>query len=116
MWWWISGGMGALAVACGAFGAHGLKAKVTPDLLEIWHTAAHYHLIHAVVLLALTSSQLAPNLGHWLIFIGTLIFSGSLYLLVLTDTRWLGAITPIGGVCLILGWLAIAYFGAKSLT
>jgi len=115
MWWWISGITGALAVACGAFGAHGLKARVEPDLLEIWHTAAHYHLLHAVVLLALTSSSHAPGVGGWLIFVGTIIFSGSLYTLVLTDTRWLGAITPIGGVCLIAGWIAIAVYGAKSL-
>jgi uncharacterized membrane protein YgdD (TMEM256/DUF423 family) len=107
--------MGALAVAFGAFGAHGLKAKVTPELLEIWQTGAHYHLIHAVVLLVLTASNQTPNLGTWLILAGTIIFSGSLYTLVLTDTRWLGAITPIGGVCLITGWLLIAFYGAKSL-
>lgn len=115
MWWWISGISGALAVAFGAFGAHGLKARVAPELLDIWHTAAHYHLLHAVVLLVLTASPHPPGLGGWLILAGTIIFSGSLYALVLTDTRWLGAITPIGGVCLILGWLAIAYYGAKSL-
>jgi uncharacterized membrane protein YgdD (TMEM256/DUF423 family) len=115
MWWWISGISGALAVACGAFGAHGLKARVEPELLDIWQTAAHYHLLHAIVLLALTASPQPPTLGTWLILVGTIIFSGSLYTLVLTDTRWLGAITPIGGVCLILGWLTIAYYGAKSL-
>ena len=116
MWWWISGITGALAVACGAFGAHGLKGRVEPELLQIWHTAAHYHLLHAVVLLVLTSSQQAPNPGNWLILTGIIIFSGSLYTMVLTDTRALGAITPIGGICLIAGWVAIAVYGAKSLS
>jgi len=105
-----------VAVATGAFGAHGLRAWVTPERLAVWHTAVLYHLIHALGLLVLAA--LAPQLGGmvgslalaaWCLLAGILLFSGSLYLLVLTDTPWLGAITPVGGVAFILGWLLLAW-------
>lgn len=93
----------------GAFGAHALRAQVTTDRLDTWQTAAHYQLLHAVVLLALAAwLQWAPTpLRRWALrfFVaGICLFSGSLYLLVLLDITWLGAVTPIGGVGLILAW------------
>ena len=110
--------LAALAVAAGAFGAHGLKARVSPADLVIWETAARYHLVHALALVALgVLGAAAPRTRlTWagrLLTAGTLVFSGSLYLLVATGTRWLGAITPIGGTALIAGWLALAV-GARQ--
>jgi len=111
MWIWIAAASGALAIAAGAFGAHGLKARVNEDLLAVWQTASHYHLAHSIVLLALAlfalSTGKSVRLPAGLIGAGMTIFSGSLYVLVLTDLRWLGAITPIGGVLLIAGWLSL---------
>jgi len=107
----------ALAVGTGAFGAHGLGAMVMPARLAVWQTAVLYHLIHGVGLLALVAlaAQLGGLSGNrllrlavWALLLGIMLFSGSLYLLVLTDTPWLGALTPIGGVAFILGWLAVA--------
>lgn len=104
----------ALAVALGAFGAHGLKNRVAEADLLIWQTAVNYHIWHSLALLALgVLLQLVkprlPLLWSARSFMfGIIIFSGSLYLLVLTNTRWLGAITPIGGVAFILGWLLLA--------
>ena len=107
--------MGALAVAIGAFGAHALKNLLEANnRLETFETASKYHFYHALALLfvGLLFSYGSPrsmNLsGHFFIW-GIIIFSGSLYLLCLTNIRWLGAITPIGGVLLILGWCALAY-------
>lgn len=104
----------AIAIALGAFGAHGLKAKVDDYYLGVWNTAAEYHLYHALALLllgALAKLFSASGLvtSGWVIAIGTLIFSGSLYLLVLSGQRWLGAITPFGGTILIIGWLMAAW-------
>lgn len=104
----------ALAVICGAFGAHGLKARVDSVLLETWATASDYHLYHALALLL--AGVLARQFGAagivtagWILFAGMVVFSGSLYLLVLTGQRWLGAITPLGGTALIIGWLWLAW-------
>jgi uncharacterized membrane protein YgdD (TMEM256/DUF423 family) len=109
MWWRIAGIVGALGVLLGAFGAHGLKTVVTdPHLLEVWDTAARYHLIHAVALLGVAAHPSQPRLPGPLFLLGICIFSGSLYLMALTGILWLGAITPIGGVCFIAGWLALA--------
>ncbi|XWN36414.1 MAG: DUF423 domain-containing protein [Balneola sp.] len=101
--------LAAVAVGLGAFGAHALENTLTPKRLETWNTAVTYHMWHALALigLALVSKVFEVDL-IWsmnLIVAGIFIFSGSLYLLCLTDTSWLGAITPIGGVCFILGWL-----------
>jgi uncharacterized membrane protein YgdD (TMEM256/DUF423 family) len=106
--------LAALAVAGGAFGAHGLRGRLTPDDLAIFETAVRYHLIHALALFAV-----AWVMDRWpggmvstaavLMVLGILVFSGSLYLLVLTGPRWLGAITPIGGVGLIAGWAVLAW-------
>ena len=106
--------MGALGVGAGAFAAHGLKARLTPDLLAVFETGARYQMIHALALLAVglvlaRTPHPAVGASGWLFIIGVVIFSGSLYLLALTGVRWLGAITPIGGLAMIAGWLALAW-------
>ncbi len=110
----LSGALGFLGVALGAFGAHGLKSVITPELLTIFETGSRYHLIHSVVLVVLAlSAKLEESqslrIGFWAIFVGILIFSGSLYILSITGIRILGAITPLGGVSFLIGWAAIAY-------
>ena len=99
-----------LAVAAGAFGAHGLEGIVTPDRLDIFKTAAQYQMYHALALLIIglihARSTLVTWSGHCFTG-GILVFSGSLYLLVLTNTSWLGAITPIGGLLFIAGWILL---------
>lgn len=115
MFWRIGAALGALGVALGAFGAHGLEARVTdPAQLEWWHTAARYHLLHAVALLGVAAHPARPRVAGWLFVAGIAIFSGSLYVMALTGLRWLGAITPIGGVCLIAGWVALALAAPAS--
>ncbi len=110
MWWTIAGITGALGVACGAFGAHALQGLVTSDkLLQTWEVAARYHLIHALALLAVALHPKSANLAGGLFLAGILLFSGSLYTMTLTGHSWLGAITPLGGICFILGWLALAF-------
>ncbi len=99
--------LGALAVTLGAFGAHGLRDHVDPAALVTWKTAASYHLAHAVVLAAIASDRHA--LPAKLMAIGVVLFSGSLYALVLSGVGWLGAVTPLGGLCLIAGWCALAW-------
>lgn len=102
--------MGFLAVALGAFGAHGLeKLLKANERVETWHTAVFYHFIHAVMLYVLAQNQPLKRGPWWSFFIGIVIFSGSLYLLSVTNARWLGAITPIGGVCFLVGWLWLAW-------
>ena len=103
-----------LAVALGAFGAHALADRVTPERLETFKTGVLYHMMHALALLAV--SWAATQWSGWpvqaagyLFVAGIVLFSGSLYLLVLTDTRWLGAITPLGGVAFIVGWGLLAW-------
>ncbi len=110
---------GALAVATGAFGAHALKATLTPQQLGWWQTAADYHLSHALVLLALgLFARLAPPAtitrprrlaaAAWLFIAGLVLFPGSLYVMALTDVRALGAVTPFGGSAFLIGWLLLA--------
>jgi uncharacterized membrane protein YgdD (TMEM256/DUF423 family) len=111
---WIAVGAlsGALTVALGAFGAHALKTRVTPDDLAIWQTGVHYQGLHALALV-LVGLWLAPGrrgvLAAWCFLAGSAIFAGTLYGMVLGGPRWLGAITPIGGSLLIAGWLAFAW-------
>jgi uncharacterized membrane protein YgdD (TMEM256/DUF423 family) len=112
---------GLLAVALGAFGAHGLKTHWDATLtaadaayrLDTWKTASVYHMVHAVVLLALALARVSPGASRSF-FYGLIIFSGSLYTLSLTGMKWLGAITPIGGLLLMLGWLLLALPQKKS--
>lgn len=104
---------GFIAVGCGAFGAHALKARLTPDQLQIWETAARYQMYHALALVAvglLASQSPSPWAARagWGFALGTLLFSGSLYALALTGIRALGAVTPLGGVAFLAGWLMFA--------
>ncbi len=118
--WWLAGGIsGFLAVAAGAFGAHGLEERVAPDLLAVFETGARYHLVHALALCAVASlASRAPagavRVAGWSFLAGTVLFSGSLYALVLTGIRSLGAVTPFGGVALLAGWAALAVAGWRS--
>ena len=106
----ISALTGFLAVALGAFGAHGLHDVLEKNArLATWETAVLYHLTHAVVMLLLSTLRPPRIAAWWLMLAGTVIFSGTLYTLALTNVKWLGAITPIGGVCLLGGWLALAF-------
>lgn len=103
-----------LAVALGAFAAHGLRARLSPEALQTFETGARYHMYHALALLAVAWAVtrwpgIAVIAAGWLFIAGTLLFSGSLYLLAITGVRALGAITPIGGFAFILGWLALAW-------
>lgn len=100
-WRRLGGLLAALAVMLGAFGAHALAGNVR---LDVWKTAALYHLVHAVALLL----PGLPTATRWLHASGVVVFSGSLYLLVLLDTPSLGAVTPVGGLCFIAGWLLAA--------
>ena len=108
----IAAVMGAIGVAMGAFGAHALKEKVEPSMLDIWNTATLYLLIHAIALLLvhLLGQAKTSNLQvSGLCFMaGAIVFSGSLYILVLSGQKWLGAITPIGGTLFIVGWVTLA--------
>ena len=108
----IAGFLGATGVAAGAFGAHALEASVSPERIDIWETAAQYHLIHAAVILALALYS-QPDESRWRLPMmgftaGVLLFSFSLYTLVLTDITQLAMITPIGGLLLMLSWLLVA--------
>ena len=113
--WIVLGSLSAcLAVAAGAFGAHALKGSFGPEALLTWETAARYQMYHALAMLAVGLAAQALRttslrVAGLLFLIGTLVFSGSLYALVLTGERWLGAITPIGGLALMAGWLAFAW-------
>ena len=104
---------GAIGVAAGAFGAHALRARLEPRLLEVFETGARYQMYHAIAMLAAAwivtrfPGSLA-NASGWLFLAGTVLFSGSLYAMTLTGIRALGAITPIGGVCFIAGWACLA--------
>ncbi len=112
---------GAIAVGIGAFGAHGLKSMLEASgRLETFETAVKYHFYHSLALFALgVFAFVKPNwkklsLSFWGFTLGTLIFSGSLYVLCLTGITWLGAITPLGGLALILGWLGLFWGGLKT--
>jgi uncharacterized membrane protein YgdD (TMEM256/DUF423 family) len=94
-----------LAVALGAFGAHALKAALqTSGMLEVWNKAVLYHFLHAVALVALALHGAGNRAAYFLLAAGILLFSGSLYTMALTNVRWLGAVTPLGGLCFLAGW------------
>jgi uncharacterized membrane protein YgdD (TMEM256/DUF423 family) len=101
-----------VAVAAGAFGAHGLRARLTPDLLAVFETGARYQMYHALALLGVAWAVTRwpgpwPVRAGWLFVLGTLLFSGSLYALALSGVRWLGAVTPLGGVAFLAGWTCL---------
>jgi len=101
-----------IAVAAGAFGAHALRARLAPEMLAVFETGARYQMYHALALVAIGFGSVGPS--KWIGFArnafvaGTLLFSGSLYLLALTDTKWWGAVTPLGGVAFLCGWVCLA--------
>jgi uncharacterized membrane protein YgdD (TMEM256/DUF423 family) len=107
-----------VGVALGAIGTHLLRARVTPKYLDTWTTGVQYHTLHAVALVligllcAQTDSVWVRRAG-WLHVAGIAIFGGTLYLLVLTGQRWLGAVTPLGGLCFLTGWLCLAVGAQK---
>jgi uncharacterized membrane protein YgdD (TMEM256/DUF423 family) len=110
----IAAALGLLAVVLGAFGAHGLKDLLAHNgTAAVWDKAVFYHFIHAVMLFILAERATLPKLAWWSFFAGILIFSGSLYLLAVTNVRWLGAITPFGGAAFIIGWCALACCGTR---
>ena len=119
--WRLGGIFAFIAVAAGAFGAHALRSRLPADLLAVFETGARYQMYHALALLAValaaaharTRSE-ALRAAGWLFTTGILVFSGSLYLLALTGVRAWGAVTPIGGLCFLAGWVALA-MGAGSL-
>lgn len=110
-----------LAVGLGAFGAHGLKEMLTDEMLDIFETGVKYHFYHAIGLLAVgLVAQLMPNSSllqwsGWLMLAGIIIFSGSLYILSISGIRWMGAITPIGGLCFIVAWILLAIASWQNL-
>ena len=106
------------AVALGAFGAHGLRAMVTPEMLAVFETGVRYQMYHALGLLAVAWAitrwpEANLNSAGWAFIVGIVVFSGSLYLLTLTEARWLGAITPIGGLAFLAGWAILVWSLAK---
>jgi uncharacterized membrane protein YgdD (TMEM256/DUF423 family) len=111
---------GALAVALGAFGAHALESRLSADLLSTYEVGVRYHFYHALALLGVVAvisrwpEASAAVWAGWLFVIGILIFSGSLYILAFTGIRWLGAITPIGGVAFIAGWACLAWVALRA--
>jgi len=113
--------LGASAVALGAFGAHGLKNIVALERLETWDKAVRYQMYHALGMLALAwlithwpAQAKVITVGGWLFLAGVILFSGSLYTLVLSGVKWLGAITPLGGVALVAGWLCMVIAAWKQ--
>ncbi|MEO5863395.1 MAG: DUF423 domain-containing protein [Burkholderiales bacterium] len=117
----IAGALAALAVLLGAFGAHGLKAKLDPETMALYQTAVQYHMWHALglAIVALTAlrwpQQMLLRGSGWLMVLGIVFFSGSLYALALTKIKILGAITPLGGIAFIMAWImfALAIWKAK---
>lgn len=103
---------GFLGVSAGAFGAHGLEGRVDAEELAWWQTAVQYHLVHALALFGFGVLQrVVPGRGHgpgWLFLAGDAVFSGTLYAMALGGPHWLGAVTPVGGVGMLLGWLLLA--------
>lgn len=113
--------LAGLAVVLGAFGAHGLKSMVSPELIDTWEKAVRYQMYHALAMLLLgwalshwPEQARLWSLGGWFFLAGTVFFSGSLYLLVLSGIKWLGAVTPLGGVAFAVGWLCLLVAAWRS--
>lgn len=118
-WIVVAATLGFLGVAAGAFGAHALEGRVAPDLLSAFETGARYHLVHALALafVGLASARWgdpAWTVAGWCFTAGVVVFSGSLYTLALSGVRWLGAVTPLGGVAFLAGWLAVLVAAWRS--
>jgi uncharacterized membrane protein YgdD (TMEM256/DUF423 family) len=111
----IAAAMGFLAVALGAFGAHGLKPVLEQNgTASVWETAVFYHFIHTVMLLVVAGRKPLVAGAWWSFLVGIAIFSGSLYLLAVTNLKWLGAITPLGGASFLIGWAWLAWSAGKK--
>jgi uncharacterized membrane protein YgdD (TMEM256/DUF423 family) len=116
----VGGGAGLLGVALGAFGAHALEGRLTPGDLAVFETAVRYQMYHALALLAVSwlVQRHAPGglVAGWAFSVGILVFSGSLYVLVLSGQRWLGAVTPVGGIAFLVGWtfLLLAFLRSRD--
>lgn len=117
---WVAGCLSAaLAVGAGAFGAHALRARLAPEMLAVWETAARYQMYHSLALLAVALAAARWPRGAWagpaaLLGAGILLFSGSLYALALSGVRGLGAITPLGGACWLAAWIWLAMAGWRA--
>ena len=112
IWWRVAAVAGALGVALGAFGAHGLKDVAEPDqIARWWNVGAKYHLIHAVALLGVAAHPAKPAFAGGAFVTGIVLFSGSLYLMTRTGQTKLGRITPLGGLAFIAGWIALGLAG-----
>lgn len=118
-WFAVGATAAGLGVMLGAFGAHGLKTRVSPEMLVVFETGVRYHFYHALALLAVGlaaarwESALVSAAG-WLFVLGIVVFSGSLYLMTFGGPKWLGAVTPLGGLAFILGWAALAFAAWRS--
>ena len=119
---WMAGcAFAGLAVAAGAFGAHALRARLSPEMLAVWETAARYQMYHALALIAVALASARGLAGPWpaaaaLLAAGILLFSGSLYALALTGVRGLGAVTPLGGLCWLAAWALLLVVGGRALS
>ena len=110
----LGAALAGIAVAAGAFGAHGLRGRLEADMLAVFETAVRYQMYHALALLAVAWATTrwpdgSAGLAGWLFVAGIVVFSGSLYVLALSGVRWLGAITPLGGLCFLAGWAVLAW-------
>jgi len=113
---------GCLAVAAGGFGAHALRARLAPEMLDVFQTGVTYEMYHALGLVGVgillarfsTEGSVWLSAAGWLFIAGSLLFSGSLYLLALTGILWLGAITPLGGLAFLAGWAALAWAALRG--
>lgn len=118
--WVVLGAVSAaVAVAAGAFGAHALKARLSPEALAVWETAARYQTVHALALFAVAQAAAAwrsrlVEVAGWAFVVGTVLFSGSLYALALSGVRGLGAVTPLGGVAFLAGWGCLAAAAVRA--
>ncbi|HUF43116.1 MAG TPA: DUF423 domain-containing protein [Verrucomicrobiae bacterium] len=110
--------MAFLAVGLGAFGAHSLKDRLSPDMLNIFEVGVRYHMYHALGLLAVSWAisrwpESNLNAAGWAFIVGIVIFSGSLYILSIFGVRWLGAVTPLGGIAFLIGWAILVWSVAR---
>lgn len=115
----IAGAFAGLAVILGAFAAHGLKGQMPENLLNAFQTGVQYQFLHslALIMIVILAKQFPSTLWNWSVYLmitGIIMFSGSLYLLALTGQKWLGPITPLGGVCFILAWGVFVFAAIKS--
>ncbi len=116
----VSALFGGIGVILGAFGAHALRDRLAPEMLAVFETGVRYQMYHALalfgvsVLAAHTPGSALPRIAGWLFVTGIVLFSGSLYVLVLTNQRWMGAVTPIGGAAFIAGWAALLLAAVRA--